>query len=363
MDSNFLDIDNDNYSEVIIHQRSIDGLTADTKMVMALDFSNIYDSIPPAITIHSPNNITYNTTSISLQVSANEAISVWWYKLNGGTNTTFTPNTTITAVQGDNNIIVYANDTAGNIGSSSVSFFVDMTVPTITIHSPIATTYTIQSIYVNVSANEAISVWWYKLNGGTNTTFTPNTTILAQNGSNTLYVYANDTVGNIGKANISFIVNIPTVTFLISPTNLYNFISPEGLPIIIDFNCSAVNDVNLTNITLYINGIPNETRIVSGIWNFAVFNKTISVGNYNWTCRSCDFNDECSFGVPIRTFTIYRPTQISILGNFAVPALIVIGAGILFLLLEAFTSGFELKRIIAAIIGVVMIVAIVSTLL
>ncbi|MEM3399550.1 MAG: NosD domain-containing protein, partial [Candidatus Micrarchaeia archaeon] len=80
------------------------------------------DTTPPTITIHSPENTTYTTQTIQLNVSADEDIDTWWYSLNGGENTTFTPNTTITAVEGVNNLTVYANDTAGNVGEAHAEF-------------------------------------------------------------------------------------------------------------------------------------------------------------------------------------------------------------------------------------------------
>ncbi|WP_456475680.1 cell wall-binding repeat-containing protein, partial [Candidatus Pyrohabitans sp.] len=84
---------------------------------------------PPSITIVSPSNTTYSSTSIALNVSADEAISAWLYSLNGASNVTFTPNTTITASEGANNIVVYANDTMGNWGSASRYFTVSLSSP------------------------------------------------------------------------------------------------------------------------------------------------------------------------------------------------------------------------------------------
>ncbi len=81
------------------------------------------DTMPPTITIASPTNTTYNSTSINLEVSADEAVTSWLYSLNGGANVSFSPNTTITATEGSNNIIVYATDSAGNTGSSTKVYF------------------------------------------------------------------------------------------------------------------------------------------------------------------------------------------------------------------------------------------------
>jgi len=87
------------------------------------------DTTPPIITITSPTSITYTTTSISLTVSADEPIDTWLYSLNSAPNVSFTTGDTITVSEGVNTLIVYANDSADNWNSSSVSFTVDTTPP------------------------------------------------------------------------------------------------------------------------------------------------------------------------------------------------------------------------------------------
>jgi len=175
--------------------------------------------IPFVLTVYSPQNTTYATTNISLDVDANETIDTWWYDLNGGGNLTFSPNTSITAQEGSNELTVYANDSSGNIGSSSVSFSVDSIPPTVTVYSPQNTTYASTDIPLSVSADEVIDTWWYSLNAGGNTTFSPNTTITAQEGSNVLIVYANDSLGNIGSSSVSFSVDVPPTVTVYSPQN------------------------------------------------------------------------------------------------------------------------------------------------
>jgi uncharacterized membrane protein YeaQ/YmgE (transglycosylase-associated protein family) len=318
------------------------------------------------VTIVSPENISYTTTSIPLNVSANETIDTWWYNLNGGSNTTFTPNITITGIQGSNNIIVYANDSSGNEGSSQVSFFIDSIPPAITIYSPQNITYNnVSQVDLQVSANETIDTWWYSINGGGNTTFTPNTTINIANGSNTLFIYANDTLGNIGQASVSFTANYPCVTFLNSPND--GNITVSSVPINMTFNCSALNDINLANITLYLNGFPDETQNVTGIYNFTIFTKTLSLGNYTWTCRACDYQDQCSFGVPTRILSITAPPTpraIDIMGFFAPLILLLLGAGVILFLIEGFfTSGLDLKRLVTVVIGAIIVVALMLSLI
>jgi len=182
----------------------------------------VFDQAPPNITMTTPQNTSYNNSTISLNVSANETIDTWWYSLDGGaSNNTFTPNTTITASEGANSLIVYANDTIGNENSSTIAFTVDTTSPTISIALPQNTTYGSSTISLNVTADEAIDTWWYTLDGGaTNNTFTPNTTITGSEGANTLTVYANDTIGNENSSTIAFTVDTTSPTISISsPVN------------------------------------------------------------------------------------------------------------------------------------------------
>jgi parallel beta-helix repeat protein len=165
------------------------------------------DIIPPVIIIHSPQNVTYTTTTIDLKTSANETIRRWWYSLNNADNVTFAPNTTIEAREGQNNIIVYANDSVGNINSTTVYFTV-YKPPLITITSPENITYTSDEetklMDLNVTADEPIDTWWYSLNNASNVTFTPNTTIEAIEGPNNIIVYANDSAGYLGSATVYF---------------------------------------------------------------------------------------------------------------------------------------------------------------
>ncbi len=95
----------------------------------------------PSVNLISPTNSTYNTTQIPLNYASSDAnLQTTWYQYNG-TNTTLTGNTTFTAL--DNNesvLILWANDTVGNINSTSVTFTVDTTPPEVSIISPLNTT-------------------------------------------------------------------------------------------------------------------------------------------------------------------------------------------------------------------------------
>jgi hypothetical protein len=157
----------------------------------------------PIITIISPQNRSYSTSIIDLKFTVNE--STFWsgYRLDNGEIIT-SGNTSLTALSsGTHHLIVYANDSAGNINSSEVYFTVNITPPVITILSPEPKNYPIEKLWLNVTADIPVNNWWYNLNSGSNTTFTPNTTINVAQCSNNLIVYVNSS-GNIGFSNISF---------------------------------------------------------------------------------------------------------------------------------------------------------------
>jgi PKD repeat protein len=59
-------------------------------------------------------------------VTSDESVDTWEYSLDGATNQTFDPNTSLTGLSdGGHTVDVYATDSSGNTGSSSVSFTVD----------------------------------------------------------------------------------------------------------------------------------------------------------------------------------------------------------------------------------------------
>lgn len=82
------------------------------------------DTEPPIITVLSPENKTYMTTSIPLTFAVDETTSWIGYSLDGEMNITITGNIILSGLSYQNhNVIVYANDTCGNMGSSDRVYF------------------------------------------------------------------------------------------------------------------------------------------------------------------------------------------------------------------------------------------------
>ncbi len=79
-----------------------------------------------SINIVSPEERVYDTTVIPLNVTSNKPVDTWLYSLNGGANVTFTPNTTINAINGQNSLWVYASS-GEETAYARVNFFVNKT--------------------------------------------------------------------------------------------------------------------------------------------------------------------------------------------------------------------------------------------
>ena len=94
----------------------------------------------------------------------------------------------------------------------------------------------------------------------------------------------------------------PTV-LLLSPANgnISRFSS-------ITFNCSASDNINVTNVSLYGNWSTgwhlNATNSSPLNNTGTIFSKTIADGFYSWNCQACDNSSNCSFASSNYTITI-----------------------------------------------------------
>ncbi|NOQ55835.1 MAG: hypothetical protein GQ477_03430 [Nanohaloarchaea archaeon] len=187
------------------------------------------DSVAPEITVQSPLNKTYATDSLWANLTLDENGSWCGYSLDGAANVTMsnTSGNWNSLVEGlsdsSHNIVFSCNDTAGNMNASMVTvyFTVDTVIPTLYLYSPENITYDNKQIDLLVGADESIDVWQYSLNGASNVTFEPNTTITAVSGLNNITVYANDTSGNLNSTIIYFSLNTTLEVALIEPSTSF----------------------------------------------------------------------------------------------------------------------------------------------
>jgi len=86
--------------------------------------SFIIDTSLPVVKSLVAENETYITSTVPLNFTVNKATSWMSYRLDSGANFTIYGNTTLKGIaEGLHNIVIYANDTAGNIGASETLTF------------------------------------------------------------------------------------------------------------------------------------------------------------------------------------------------------------------------------------------------
>jgi parallel beta-helix repeat protein len=125
-----LDVDGDGTTEIVTAGVAYD----ETYIYEQLKIWSFPESTPPTITIISPENKTYSTNTIPLTFTIDEPADWIGYSLDGQMNETITESiTSPTLPDGVHRIVVYANDTYGNMGESATIYFtIDTTKPNIT---------------------------------------------------------------------------------------------------------------------------------------------------------------------------------------------------------------------------------------
>ncbi len=117
-------------------------VASDGTIYIGSDDGKLYalaDLTPPRVSIISPQNTTYGTSTITINVSAYNpsGIDKVIAQIDGTTNITLTYSNsyyigTVTLADGDHYIRIYVNDTFGNVNSSEIVYFkVNTSVPSI----------------------------------------------------------------------------------------------------------------------------------------------------------------------------------------------------------------------------------------
>ena len=175
-----------------------------------------YGTVPPELHVLSPENKTYTNNNVSLVLSVNKPTTWIGYSLDAQANVTVTGDTVLTGVsEGQHRVIVYVNDTFGNLVSSGAVYFsVDTRSPSITVFSPENKTYDGSDIKSIISVDEPVSWIGYSLDGQDNVTISANVTLaVLEDGSHNITFYAIDLVGNNGASHTVYF-NIATFPFV-----------------------------------------------------------------------------------------------------------------------------------------------------
>ncbi|HVO37321.1 MAG TPA: hypothetical protein VMT01_04045 [Candidatus Acidoferrum sp.] len=162
------------------------------------------------IVISRPENKTYCTRCIFLSFPMNFMPSWIGYSLDGNANVTVEGlvigTWTAELVDGSHSVVVYANDSVGNMcHSRTVYFTVDTRSPVITVFSPQNKTYATNAVLVNATSDEAVSWMGYSLDGQANVAVPENMTLSGlSDGTHSLVVYVKDAAGNVGTSETIF---------------------------------------------------------------------------------------------------------------------------------------------------------------
>jgi len=259
------------------------------------------DTIAPDIIIISPiSNELFGSLAptFSVEITDINGIDTMWYTLDGGLiNITFISNGTIDqsewAAQSNGTVTItfYANDTAGNLASNSVTVRKDIEVPNINITSPLPNELfgsLAPTFSVEITDSNGIDMMWYTLDGGlTNITFLSNGTInqiewaAQSNGTVTITFYANDTIGNLAFNSVVVRKDIEIPDIIINsplPNELFGSLAPSFILEITDSNGIDTMwytlDGGLTNLTFITNGTIDQIE-----WD-AQLNGTVTITFY-----------------------------------------------------------------------------------
>ena len=255
---------------------------------------------PPSVTVLSPQNTTYTSSTIQINVSASDVSGVAAVKarIDDTTNVTLTNvsgywvNQT-TLSDGTHSIRFYAYDTYGNVNSSqSVEFGVDLLPPSITfVQAPANNSIVNHSVTILVNVSDSVSnVSTAIINvNGANHTMTKLGSGKAVNfsysitgdGDYTYRIYANDSVNwwNASETRAFTIDTTPPQIIISYSSQVYRN-SSANLTV-------RITDVHPNRYVVYRNG----SIVESGSYGSNSFNITINttaLGFWNYTIKAND---------------------------------------------------------------------------
>ena len=297
----------------------------------------IIETNPPAVTINTPLNTTYGSIVI-FNVTATDAsgISECVYSLDNALNvsmTNITANewnaTNSSMTSGSHNVKFYCNDTSGNInGSLNRTFSVDTIFPSVTINTPLNTTYG-STVVFNVTATDAsgIETCVYSLDNALNVSMTnitanewnaTNSSMIS--GSHNVKFYCNDTAGNINESqSVTFTVDtiLPNVTINTPLNTTYTTAN-------IIFNVTANDSSGIETCVYSLDNALNVsmTNLTASDWNSTNSSMTSGSHNVKFYCNDTAGNingsESVTFTVDANTLPVIQTVKINSTTNSSI---------------------------------------------
>ncbi|MBU2562434.1 MAG: hypothetical protein KKF68_02115, partial [Nanoarchaeota archaeon] len=238
------------------------------------------DTTPPEINISYPSNNSYSS-EVTLNVNytksdSSSGVDSCWYS-----NDTYSSNITlancinITDVvwsEGQHNVTIWANDTAGNENNSRITFTIDTTPPEVNISYPQNISYGPALTVLNYTFTEVNNdSCWYSVDFGVTNSTPVNcgenfTGLSPLEGANTWIVYINDSSGNLNYSSVSFFIDLTAPTF----NNLRNFshvINTSFSKTINASDVSGIGNYSLNDTSVF--NINSSTGLITNITNLS----------------------------------------------------------------------------------------------
>ena len=297
------------------------GNTADTETRTI-----VLDSTAPTITITTPtNNTITSNTGLNVNYTATDTnLESCWYSndsyLENITLASCTNITSVTWSEGDHNVTVWVNDTAGNENQASVNFTIDTITPLVSWNTPTTqTNYSSGPVRFNFTITETNQESIiFQFDNGTGTDFNITGTADGSNyytdqditnfqeGSHTIIAWVNDSVNNINDSEsitIRYDISSPSVTWN-TPANNSNYSSGT-----VNFNSTVIDsllDVS-TVIFQFDNSSGTDFNItpdnVNNEWNYTLNIANLQEGTHTVTIYTNDSVDNINQTEQL-TFTV-----------------------------------------------------------
>ncbi len=295
-------------------------------------YFSLKDQQSPSINLTYPLNTTYSTTINALNYTVSDTyLQACWYSLNkGATNTTITCGNNVTGLSanpGSNNWTIYANDTSGNVNSSSVVFYDNAGFPAITYidaipaqtinensYLPVKFYFTAQDSLGVAKLNDTSIIANFTIAGNpvrsnsscvkvgnidsnnVNYSCTVNLWYFDTSGTWNIGISINDTSGNAAYNTTQTFTLQQTAAFVISPTSLiWNALVPgiqnqtaTNDPIIL--NNTGNKPITVGNIQINATDLLGETDNSKGIYAENISFSTFTGGSPPVECNSTSTN-------------------------------------------------------------------------
>ncbi len=295
------------------------------------------DTINPDINITYPiNNTNWSNANLDVNFTRSDAnLFNCWYS-----NDTYISNTSLTTscnnitdviwIDGKHNVTIWANDTAGNINNSKISFTIDTTSPEVNVTAPIFVDYQLpgRNLTVNWTVLDPfLDSCWGSFDGGINNiSLTCTDQNISRNitsvNNDTFTLWANDTFGHIGSTSRTWIYRIFEVqqTFSASTipgsteTFVNNIFLGSGETITeVNFNYNGTdrsagysnlggNEYNLSS-TFIIPSVASATNITF-FWRIDLVSGQINTSSKNQSIKVIAIDDCSAYSTLLFNYTI-----------------------------------------------------------